>query len=311
MNMSINTSTVPSIWKTAKVTPIFKSGNHKLPANYRPISVLPVISKIIEKAVHHQFLKFLEDNKLLTESQFGFCKYRSTKLAAALLCDDIRREMNNGNMVGAVYLDLSKAFDTIGHTILLNKLSAYGVGGKELEWFTDYLFNMTQLVEIENSRSTLELIYCGVLQGSILGPLLLIVFFNDPIENINCHVIKYADDTVLYFAENNADVIERVLNMEMEVIGKYCSKNELLLNLKKGKTEAMLFGTAKRLKQHDRDLNISYNGTSISFVKEYVYLGNIIDNTLTLNTNFNRAYKRASNRLRLLKSVLKPEQIKI
>ena len=177
MNLSIKTSTVPNIWKSAKVVPIFKSGNHDLPENYRPISVLPVLSKVFEKAVHYQFLQFLETNKLLSDSQFGFRKYRSTKLAAALLCDNIRKEMNNGNMIGAVYLDLSKAFDTIGHGLLLNKMNTYGVSGKELNWFTDYLFNRTQIVEIENVRSDTEPVYCGVPQGSILGPLLLIVFF--------------------------------------------------------------------------------------------------------------------------------------
>ena len=180
MNLSIKTSTVPNIWKSAKVVPIFKSGNHDLPENYRPISVLPVLSKVFEKAVHYQLLQFLETNKLLSNSQ----------LAAALLCDNIRKEMNNGNMIGAVYLDLSKAFDTIGHGLLLNKLNTYGVSGKELNWFTDYLFNRTQIVEIENVRSDTEPVYCGVLQGSILSPLLFIVFFNDLVENLNCHVIN-------------------------------------------------------------------------------------------------------------------------
>ena len=120
--------------------PIFKSGSYELPENYRPVSVLPVISKIIEKAVHHQFLEFLESNKFLSQFQFGFRKHRSTKLTSALLCDDIRKEMNNEKMAGVVYLDLSKAFGAIGHGLLLNKLSAYGVNGKELDWFTDYLF---------------------------------------------------------------------------------------------------------------------------------------------------------------------------
>ena len=303
MNLSIKTSIVPNIWKSAKVVPIFKSGNHDLPENYRPISVLPVLSKVFEKAIHYQLLHFLETNKLLSDSQFGFRKYRSTKLAAALLCDNIRKEMNNGNRIGAVYLDLSKAFDTIGHGLLLNKLNKYGVSGKELNWFTDYLFNRTQIVEIENVRSDTEPVYCGVPQGSILGPLLFIVLFNDLVENLNCHVIKYADDTVIYYGNKDIDVIEKVLNSEMECVGTYCRENELVLNLKKGKTEAMLFGTAKRVKQHSRELKISYNGTSISFVSEYVYLGNVIDSTLTLQSNFNRAYKRASNRLRLLKSV--------
>ena len=138
------TSTVPNIWKSAKVVPIFESGSHDLPEDYRPISVLPVLSKVFEKAVIYQLFQFLETNKLLSDSQYGFRKYRSTKLAAALLCDNIRKEMNNGNMIGAVYLDLSKAFDTIGHGLLPNKLNTYGVRGKELDWLTDYLFNRTQ-----------------------------------------------------------------------------------------------------------------------------------------------------------------------
>ena len=105
--------------------------------------------------------------------------------------------MNNRNMVGAVYLDLSKAFDTIGHGLLLTKLQSYGANGKELNWFTDYLFTRTQIVEIGSFRSSSEPICCGVSQGSILGPLLFIVFFNDLTENISCRVIKYADDTVV------------------------------------------------------------------------------------------------------------------
>ena len=113
----------------------------------------------------------------------------------------------------------------------------------------------------------------------------------------------YADDTIIYFPDKDIDIIENVLNLEMEIVSNYCRVNELLLNLKKGKTEVMLFGTAKRLKQYGRQLNISYNGSPISFVTEYVYLGNVIDNTLSLSSNFTRAYKRASNRLRLLNNV--------
>ena len=303
LNLSIESGTVPNIWKAAKVTPIYKSGNHERPENYRPISVLPVLSNILEKAVHCQFMDFLESNSLLSESQFGFRKHCSTKLATALLCDDIRSEMNKGNLVGVVYLDLSKAFDTIGHALLLNKLSAYGVGGKELQWFTSYLFNRMQVVALGNINSEPEPIYCGVPQGSILGPLLFITFFNDLVDSLNSKVIKYTDDTVIYCANNDVEVLENLLNSEMKIIGSYCSENELLLNLKKGKTECMLFGTAKRLSQNGRELKIYYNGTLISFVKEYVYLGNVLDSTLTLNSNFERAYKRASSHMRLLQNV--------
>lgn len=304
LNLSIQTQTVPTAWKSAKVSPIFKSGDAELVENYRPISVLPVLSKILEKAVHHQFYSFLENNKLLSDCQFGFRKQRSTKLASILFCDTVRKEMDNGNLTGCVYLDLSKAFDTIGHNILLDKLSMYGVLGSELAWFTDYLFNRNQLIEIQNICSSPNTITSGVPQGSILGPLMFIVFFNDLKDKLkNSDIIKYADDTVILFAHKDVQKIEKALNEDMELIGRYCDDNELFLNLKKGKTEVMLFGTAQRLKRHGKDLNIMFNNAPIIFVTEYVYLGNIIDNHMILAKNFDRSYKKASGRLRLLRYV--------
>ena len=303
INLFIESGTVPSVWKAAKVTPIFKSGNYELPENYRPVSVLPVLLKILEKAVHRQLIDFLESNNLLSESQFGFRKRRSTKLAATLLCDDIRSEMNKGNFVGVVYLDLPKAFDTIGHAQLLNKLSAYGVRGKELQWFASYLFQRTQVVALGHINSESEPVNCGVPQGSILGPLLFITFFNDLVDTLDSKVIMYADDTVIYCASDDVNVVKNVLNSEMKAVGSYCGDNELFLNLKKGKTESMLFGTARRLSKNGRKLKIYYNGAIISCVKEYEYLGNVLDSSLNLNTNFNRAYKRANSRMRLLQNV--------
>ena len=205
--------------------------------------------------------------------------------------------MNKGNFVGVVYLDLSKAFDTIGHAQLLNKLSAYGVRGKELQWFASYLFQRTQVVALGHINSESECVNCGVPQGSILGPLLFITFFNDLVDILDSKVIMYADDTVIYCASDDVNVVENVLNSEMKAVGSYCSDNELFLNLK------MLFGTARRLSKNGRKLKIYYNGSIISCVKEYEYLGNVLDSSLNLNTNFNQAYKRASSRMRLLQNV--------
>ena len=161
--------------------------------------------------------------------------------------------MDVGNLVGCIYLDLSKAFDTIGHSILLHKLNTNGVEGLELAWFTDYLFNRTQLVEIQNTRSRPYSITSGVRQGSILGPLMSIVFFNDLKGSIDkSEVIAYADDTVIFFADKEVQSIEDALNHDMTLIRDYCYRNELVLNLKKGKTEVMLFGTSQ-----GRDLNIT------------------------------------------------------
>ena len=160
------------------------------------------------------------------------------------------------------------------------------------------------MVALGHINSESEPVNCGVLQGSILGPLLFITFFNDLVDTLDSKVIMYPDDTVIYCASDDVNVVENVLNSEMKAVGSYCSDNELFLNLKKGKTESMLFGTARRLSKNGRKLKIYYNGSIISCVKEYEYLGNVLDSSLNLNTNFNRTYKRASSRMRLLQNVM-------
>ena len=196
---------------------------------------------------------------------------------------------------------MSKAFDTIGHSILVNKLFTYGIKGKENQWFADYLFNRRQNVELNGVRSEPEPILTGVPQGSILGPLLFILFYNDLADHIvHSEIIIYADDTVIFFAHKDPCEIERMLTEDMERIGAYSANNELIINTKKGKTEVMLFGSAKRLKAVGRNLVIMYANSPINFVSSYKYLGIIVDDTLTLAENFNRSYKSASSRLRLL-----------
>ena len=135
INLSLQHGLIPSEWKSTKIVPIHKSGSKSDFDNYRPISILPSVSKVIEKIVHRQLMKFLNDNRLLSENQFGFRPGRSTELAAIKFSDDIRRIVDQGNMVGAVFIDLTKAFDTISHGRLLSKLPGYGVTGVELDWF--------------------------------------------------------------------------------------------------------------------------------------------------------------------------------
>ena len=288
INLSLMTSMVPTIWKTAKVKPVFKSGNVDLDENYRPISILPILSKLLERTVHDQLYSFMESNRLLSDCQFGFRKRRSTKLAATLLCDSVRRGFEDGLLVGCLFLDLSKAFDTMGHSLIIEKLMLHGVSGPELAWITDYLFNRTQTVEINNHQSQKEAITSGVPQGSILGPLLFIVFFNDICDFIqHSSIIQYADDTVIYFSGKTTNEIETALNQDLSSIVKYCEENELLLNFKKGKTEVMLLGTAQRMARYGNILTIKHNHTIVN------------------STNFDQSYKTASSQLRLLYGVRK------
>ena len=185
--------------------------------------------------------------------------------------------------------------------MLIDKLPKFGIRGKSLDWLVDYLFNRFQTVEINGCRSVVEPIVSGVPQGSILGPLLFIMFYNDFPDHIqSCEVIIYADDTVIFFANKDPTAIENQLNKDMENVKNYCFTNKLIINTKKGKTEVMLFGTSKRLKSSGKKLEITFSGKKINFVSNYKYLGVIIDDTMTLNDNFNRTYKAASLRLQLL-----------
>ena len=168
----------------------------------------------------------------------------------------------------------------------------YGVEGEELAWFVDYLFGRSQIVVMSNVKSNKEHI-------SILGRLLFIVFYNDFAEHLTyCDVITYADDTVVFIADKNVQNIEiKLRNKDLEKISAYFHLNELIINLKKGKTEVMLFPSSQRLKMGGNHLNVMYEGNKINFVSQYKYLGTVIDNHLNLNVNFDRAYKC----LRLLK----------
>ena len=300
--MSLSTSNVPRVCKQSKILPAHKSGPKNRPENYRPISILPVLSKVLEKAVHLQFLKFLEDRKLSTKYQFGYRSTRSTQLATTLLIDDIRREVDDKKLVGTVFIDLSRVFDTISHSVLLSKLSSYGVKNNEHEWFVDYLFNRMQLAERKKIQSETFSACSGVPQGSILGPSMFLLFFNDLVDNLNkAKVIEYVDDTVLYYSSNDFHIIENPLIPELSYLQQYFTDNELVSNLKKGKTETMLFGSAKRIAMTTRSLQITCNGTLINY--SYEYLGSLLDPTLTLREDFNRSYKKAVGRLNLLRRV--------
>ena len=196
INNSFSKGIVPDSTKVAKVLPLFKSGDQTLLSNYRPISLLPSFSKIFERLVYNRLISYLNKNNILHDYQFGFRSNHDTAMAVTEMVDKIAEAIDSKKISLGIFIDLSKAFDTINHNILIQKLSFYGIRGLSLEWFKSYLSDRSQFVCYSNAKSTVQKITCGVPQGSILGPLLFLLYVND-ISNISkiLHFVLFADDT--------------------------------------------------------------------------------------------------------------------
>ena len=275
--------------------------------NYTPISVLPVLSKVIERVMHQQLYAYLEENKLLSRRQFGFRYRSSTQHALTFSSDSFRKNMDRGLMTGAVFIYLSKAFDTLDHTRILSKLSIYGINGREMSWFSSYLFDRKQFVVHDGHSSEKQSISCGVLQGSIHGPLTFIVLINDIETNLkSCDIILYADDTVLFYAGKTSTEIENILSSELKQIACWFNENNLVINLKKSKTECVLYGTHKKISKSTA-FEVKLNGLKIAESTAYKYLGVMIDKSLSYTEHIEKTLKNASSRVKLLSKIDKTE----
>lgn len=239
INSLLDQGIFPTLLKTSKVVPIYKKGDSKLPSNHRPISIVPILSKVIEKCVKHQLSSFLDKFNILSNNQYGFRSSLSTVKAVENAITDVLNCFEGRKFLGMTLVDLSKAFDTVSHTILLEKLSYYGIKNKELQFFESYLKERTQTVFVGNKSSNLGTILAGVPQGSVLGPLLFIIAINDLPTNLPHKSILYADDTTLIVTGKTEDEINLKSDAMMKSAEDWFTANSFFINA--DKTEKISF----------------------------------------------------------------------
>lgn len=282
-NLSFTTGVVPSLLKQAIVIPIFKAGDRHEFTNYRPISILPSTSKLLEKMVYTRIFNFINQHNILTSQQFGFRPKRSTYMAINDLYCKIANNLDQKLHTAGIFLDLSKAFDTINHNILLTKLSNYGIRGLAIDWLRSYLSGRQQRLLFNNTLSKPAKVTCGVPQGSILGPLLFLLYINDlPLCTKTPHFVLFADDTNILFSHQDPKILEDIINNELLHISNWFKSNKLSLNIKK--TNYIIFKN-KYSNKPNINLNIRIDDTAIQQVDTTKFLGLLIDSNLSWHSH--------------------------
>jgi hypothetical protein len=300
INSSIDSGTFPELWKIAKVFALHKGGSRTDLNNYRPISILSVTSKIIERHVHDSFLCYLSDNSLLSDAQSGFRKNNSCFTCLSSMINEWYSSINDDKLVGCVTLDFKKAFDVLSHEIILKKLELYGCDKLVLSWFTSYLSHRSQSVHVNGKESKAASIVHGVPQGSILGPLLFILFINDIVFEVKySKLFIYADDTSLSCSDSDINNLRIKLDHDLLKINAWCVNNRIVINSLKSKS-MLICSPQKRFTLSNDNLNVAINGENLENVDSQKVLGLIIDKNLTWKPHIDRLHVELSKIIGLL-----------
>ena len=290
INKSLVQGKFPNLLKYANVCPIYKKNDVDKCENDRPISLLSNISKIFEKIMYTRLWNFLSESEILFERQFGFGKNHSTNPGIISIVEEICINLDNKLFTCGVFLDLEKAFDTVNHKILIKKLDYYGIRGEYNNWLDSYLTNRKQFVTLGDSTSSQENITCGVPQGSVLGPLLFLIYINDmntAVENSIIH--HFADDTNLLCSGKKLKKLRKTMNKELSSLFEWLCANRLSLNV--DKTEFIVFRPHKYLKEK---FTLKLHQSIIKESNKIKYLGVYLDKNLSWNFHITELCKKLS-----------------
>lgn len=282
VNRSLMSSVFPSRWKESEVIPLLKEGDPEIANNNRPISLLPAASKVCERIALNQLSAYMGEEKRLTDHQSGNKKLHSTETINILISDTVLESMDRKEITALVLLDLSKAFDSIDHSLLLTKLRSLGVSSSAADWFNSYLTGRSQNVRIGSTLSESRHTTHGVPQGSILGPVLFNIYINDlPLVTNICSLESYVDDSKLYisFPVKDIDIVAEQLTEDLRRIAAWCCANSLLIN--PNKTKLLLLGTRQMLRRVPEDFHVTFLGKQLHPVFSAKDLGVTIDANLT------------------------------
>lgn len=295
-NEMIVSGVYPEKLKIQRTIPILKKGTPKKVENYRPIAILSVINKCFEKLIFARICQHLDELSFLYQKQFGFRRGVGTLEACIDLVNKICEDISRGQLVGGIFLDLAKAFDTIDHTILLKKLHLMGLSGSSLELLRSYLQNRKQVVCIEGATSCERTVNIGVPQGSVLGPLMFLIFINDFAQlPLMGELYLFADDSSIFYPGKNSDEIKRKMERDMVLIHEFFRLNRISMNV--AKTKVMIFSTKR--KKHD-PIVLEFGQHEIEESENVKFLGIIIDRNLSWSEHCKMVLTKVSQGLGIL-----------